>query len=54
MTQELARRSGKPLTHRGRQLGLDDLVLVSIWHVSQGSLQPQIAVRLGNGGQWVD
>ncbi|KAI0694999.1 hypothetical protein C8T65DRAFT_744209 [Cerioporus squamosus] len=44
----LAHSSGKPLVHSGRQLGLDDLVLLDIQHISRGSLQPTIGVVVPN------
>ncbi|RPD53176.1 hypothetical protein L227DRAFT_568097 [Lentinus tigrinus ALCF2SS1-6] len=40
----LACEAGKPLSHCGRELGLDDLVLVNIQHKTRGSLQPTIGV----------
>ncbi|RPD53178.1 hypothetical protein L227DRAFT_658358 [Lentinus tigrinus ALCF2SS1-6] len=33
-----------PLSYRGRQLTLDDLVLIDVHHASQGSLQPTIGI----------
>ncbi|KAI1796784.1 hypothetical protein LXA43DRAFT_575462 [Ganoderma leucocontextum] len=42
MDRERAIRN--PLTHLGRELNVDDLVLVEVRHVSRGSIQPVLGV----------
>lgn len=43
-SQDRERAIRNPLTHLGRELSIDDLVLVQVRHVSRGSIQPVLGV----------
>ncbi|TFK89293.1 hypothetical protein K466DRAFT_32468 [Polyporus arcularius HHB13444] len=47
-TRDPSKHPMGPLSHRGRQLTVDDLVLIDVQHASKGSLQPTIGVIIGH------
>lgn len=46
VAQESSKRQGRPLRYEGVRVRFDQLVLLRVEHVSKGSLQPIVGVRL--------